>query len=87
MDNVSFAIMEEKQFFACNGPLDGILGVSYWEGNDAVPVNSSDFEASSVWVESCKKPDQYEFSVGGTSRLETVTLRIRQLFPPHLRRH
>ena len=64
MDNVSFAIMEEKQFYACNGPSDGILGVSYWEGNDAFPVNSSDFEASSVWVESCKNPDQYEFSVG-----------------------
>ena len=53
MDNVSFVIMNKLQDWICDGPLDGILGVSYSEGNDVNRIPSSGFDISNLWDESC----------------------------------
>ena len=64
MDNVSFTIMESEQMgILCDTPLDGIIGVSYTEGNDVVQIPSSDFDTMSLWNESCSIPND-AFSTG-----------------------
>jgi len=57
MDNVTFTIMDEKQIYTCDSPLDGILGISHSVGNMVVSTPTLDFDASSLWSEYCKKPD------------------------------
>ena len=63
MDNAYFTIMDLKQYYACFGPLDGIIGVAYSKINTAVATPSG-FDASSLYNESCKNPDQEDFSGG-----------------------
>ena len=55
MANASFTIMESQDFYVCDSILDGIVGVAYTEGN--LVVNSSQFNVSSLWDESCKIGD------------------------------
>ncbi len=64
MDNVSFAIAELAQNYACFGPLDGIFGVAYKGQNTVVELPYPDFNVSSLWDVSCVNPDQARFSAG-----------------------
>jgi len=65
MDNASFTIIEAVQNYMCFGPLDGIAGVAFDKINWGFAVEPSlDFDAMSLWNDSCKNPDQYAFSVG-----------------------
>jgi hypothetical protein len=64
MDNVSFAIAELRQNYACFGPLDGIIGVAYKAVNNAVELPSPEFNVSSLWNKKCVSPDQVAFSAG-----------------------
>jgi len=71
MDNVSFVIMDKVQDWICNGPLDGILGISHTAGNDVVPTPSSGFDISNLWNESCVLDEQ---SVGNCNTENETTL-------------
>ena len=64
MDNVSFAIAELAQNYACFGPLDGIIGVAYQGLNPVIELPSPGFNVSSVWNEFCQNPNQADFSIG-----------------------
>jgi len=80
MDNVSFAITDKHQNNACFSPLDGILGVSYTQGNTVYALQS-DSDALSVWNESsCTNPnpnpkgDSLPNGEGGSCLGNTTTL-------------
>jgi hypothetical protein len=64
MDNVSFAIMDFEQFYACFGPLDGIIGIAYPAQNQVVELPYPDFNILSLWNEFCPNPNQGRFSQG-----------------------
>jgi len=53
MDDAYFTIMSKQQFYACDGPLDGIIGVAYAALNNVQELPSSDFNVSSMWNQSC----------------------------------
>ena len=84
MNNVSFAIMEFEQFYACFGPLDGIIGVAHNSLNDVVRLNSPDFDTVSLWDEVCTNPDQAEVSGGYKSiwNCDTGNMTRVDLTPP-----
>ena len=65
LSNVSLTIIDEVQQYACFGPLDGIIGVAFDKINwGFVAEPSLDFDAMSLWNESCKNPNQDLFSIG-----------------------
>jgi hypothetical protein len=54
MDDAYFTIMSKEQIYACDGPLDGIIGVAYSDRNVANKIPSPEFDVLNMWEQKCE---------------------------------